>query len=103
MTLSFGGGNADDPVNVSSAIQIVVLMTILTLAPSLLMLMTSFTRIVVVLGFIRGAIGLQGAPSNQILLGVSMFLDRGGACVCIKRTTDGISDGIFDLHPVSRD
>lgn len=74
LTLSFGGGNADDPVNVSSAIQIVVLMTVLTLAPSLLMLMTSFTRIVVVLGFIRGAIGLQGAPSNQILIGVSLFL-----------------------------
>ncbi|MEI6714538.1 MAG: flagellar type III secretion system pore protein FliP [Verrucomicrobiota bacterium] len=72
------GGSAlaaeSDPANVASAIQIVVLMTVLTLAPSLLMLMTSFTRIVVVLGFIRGAIGLQGAPSNQILIGMSLFL-----------------------------
>lgn len=73
ITLSMGGGEGD-PANVANAIQIVVLMTVLTLAPSFLMLMTSFTRIVVVLGFIRGAIGLQGAPSNQILIGMSLFL-----------------------------
>ncbi len=73
LTLSLGGGG-DDPANVSSAIQVVVLMTLLTLAPSFLLLMTSFTRIVIVLGFIRGAIGLQGAPSNQILVGMSLFL-----------------------------
>ncbi len=73
LTVSLGGGE-NESANVSSAIQIVVLMTVLTLAPSLLMLMTSFTRMVIVLGFIRGAIGLQGAPSNQILVGMSLFL-----------------------------
>lgn len=72
LTIALGGDN--DPTNVSTAIQIVVLMTVLTLAPSFLMLMTSFTRIVIVLGFIRSAIGLQGAPSNQILIGMSLFL-----------------------------
>ena len=73
LTLSLGGGG-DDPANVATAIQVVVLMTLITLAPSFLLLMTSFTRIVIVLGFIRGAIGLQGAPSNQILVGMSLFL-----------------------------
>jgi flagellar biosynthetic protein FliP len=68
------GQSGDDRGNVASAIQIVVLMTILTLSPSLLMMMTSFTRIVIVLGFIRGAIGIQGAPSNQIIIGLSLFL-----------------------------
>lgn len=72
LTLSLGGDS--EPANVSSAIQIVILMTVLTLAPSFLLLMTSFTRIVIVLGFIRTAIGLQGAPSNQILIGMSLFL-----------------------------
>ena len=73
VTLSMGQ-SGDDRGNVASAIQIVVLMTILTLSPSLLMMMTSFTRIVIVLGFIRGAIGIQGAPSNQIIIGLSLFL-----------------------------
>lgn len=84
LTLSLGGSQ-NDPANVSSAIQIVMLMTVLTLAPSLLMLMTSFTRIVVVLGFIRGAIGLQGAPSNQILIGMSLFLTMFVMTPTVKR------------------
>ena len=72
MTISLGGDT--DPANVSTAIQIVILMTLLTLAPSFILLMTSFTRFAIVLGFIRSAIGLQGAPSNQIIIGMSLFL-----------------------------
>lgn len=49
-------------------------MTLLTLAPSIIMLMTSFTRIVIVLGFVRNALGVQSAPSNQIIIGLSLFL-----------------------------
>ena len=71
--LSINLGGADQN-NVATAIQIVVVMTVLTLAPSILILMTSFTRIVIVLGFVRGAIGVQGAPSNQVLVGMSLFL-----------------------------
>jgi flagellar biosynthetic protein FliP len=52
------------------------------------MLMTSFTRIVIVLGFIRGAIGLQGAPSNQILVGMSLFLTMFIMTPTIKRVND---------------
>jgi flagellar biosynthetic protein FliP len=71
LSINLGGSEQG---NVATAIQIVVVMTILTLAPSILMLMTSFTRIVIVLGFVRSAIGVQGAPSNQILVGMSLFL-----------------------------
>ena len=49
-------------------------MTLLTIAPSILMLMTAFTRIVIVLGFVRNAVGVQSAPSNQIIIGIALFL-----------------------------
>jgi flagellar biosynthesis protein FliP len=59
---------------VSVGLQIVLVMTLLTLAPSLLMMMTCFTRLVIVLGFVRTAIGVPSAPSNQIVIGLSLFL-----------------------------
>lgn len=55
-------------------IQIVALMTMLTLLPALLLTMTSFTRIMIVLGLLRQALGAAQAPSNQVLLGLSLFL-----------------------------
>jgi flagellar biosynthetic protein FliP len=57
-----------------SALKIVILMTVLSLAPAILMLLTSFTRIVIVLGFLRQAIGANQAPANQILVGLAVFL-----------------------------
>jgi flagellar biosynthesis protein FliP len=65
---------ADKAGEVSVGVQIVVVMTLLSLAPALVMLMTSFTRIVVVLGFLRTAIGLPNAPANQIITGLALFL-----------------------------
>jgi flagellar biosynthesis protein FliP len=59
---------------VSVAIQIVLVMTLLSVAPSIVLLMTSFTRIVIVLGFVRTALGTPSAPSNQIIVGLSLFL-----------------------------
>ena len=56
------------------AIQLVVAMTILTLGPSVIMMMTCFTRIVIVLGFVRNAIGVNSAPSSQIIIGLALFL-----------------------------
>ncbi|MFM8831766.1 MAG: flagellar type III secretion system pore protein FliP [Spartobacteria bacterium] len=67
-------GNGNDRQNLSTAIQIVIVMTLLTLAPSLIMLMTSFTRIVIVLGFVRTALGVPSAPANQLLIGISIFI-----------------------------
>lgn len=72
--LSLGINGGDDPADVSVAIQILFVMTLLTLAPSIVMLMTSFTRIVIVLGFVRNALGIQQAPSNQIIIGLALFL-----------------------------
>lgn len=65
---------ADRPADLSVAVQLVLLMTLLSVAPSLVLLMTSFTRIVIVLGFVRTALGVPSAPSNQIIVGLSLFL-----------------------------
>lgn len=62
------------PNDITSSIQIVLLLTVLTLAPSILIMMTSFTRIIVVLSFLRNALGLQQMPPNQVLIGLSLFL-----------------------------
>jgi flagellar biosynthetic protein FliP len=55
-------------------IQIMLLMTVLTLAPSILIMVTSFTRIVIVLSFVRTALGTQQTPPNQVLISLAMFL-----------------------------
>ena len=67
-----GSGQAGGQVSV--AVQIVIVMTLLSIAPSIVLLMTSFTRIVIVLGFVRTALGTPSAPSNQIIVGLSLFL-----------------------------
>ena len=72
--ISMGPQTGNERENVSSGIQILAVMTILTLAPSIVFLMTSFTRIVIVLGFLRNALGVQNAPSSQIIVGISLFL-----------------------------
>ncbi|HVU25888.1 MAG TPA: flagellar type III secretion system pore protein FliP [Opitutus sp.] len=72
--LSIGLEGAGRNADVSVAVQIVIVMTLLTLAPSIVLLMTSFTRIVIVLGFVRTALGVPSAPSNQIIVGLALFL-----------------------------
>jgi flagellar biosynthesis protein FliP len=73
-TVSVGVGKVTKPADVSTVLQIFFMMTVISLAPSLLMMTTSFTRIVVVLSFLRSALGTQQAPSNQIIVGLSLFL-----------------------------
>src|ERR1039457_4257950 len=73
-TVSIGMGKLSKPGDMAVVLQIFFLMTILSLAPGLLIMTTSFTRIVVVLSFLRNAIGTQQAPSNQIIIGLSLFL-----------------------------
>ena len=72
MTLTLEG--VQGPKSMDSALKIVLLMTVLSLAPAILILMTSFTRIVIVLGFLRQAIGASQAPNNQIIIGLALFL-----------------------------
>ncbi len=72
LNLSLGNGN--QPQDIDAGIKILFTITLLALAPSIILLMTSFTRIVVVLGFVRSALSLQGTPANQIIIGLSLFL-----------------------------
>lgn len=75
LSLTVGlNGLGQQPQDVDVAIRILFLITLLSLAPSIILLMTCFTRIVIVLSFIRSALSLQGAPANQILVGLSLFL-----------------------------
>lgn len=66
--------NPDGTQDYSMTLQALFIMTALSLIPAFIMMMTSFTRIIVVLSILRQAIGLQQSPSNQILIGVSLFL-----------------------------
>lgn len=72
--LNIGLEGTSQPGQVSVAVQIVIVMTLLSVAPSIVLLMTTFTRIVIVLGFVRTALGTPSAPSNQIVIGLALFL-----------------------------
>jgi flagellar biosynthetic protein FliP len=74
--------DTDGGQSYSVTLQILALMTVLTLLPAALMMMTSFTRIIIVLAILRQAMGVQSTPSNQILIGLALFLT------------------IFIMHPV---
>jgi flagellar biosynthetic protein FliP len=64
----------DDRANVATTIQLLLILTVLSLAPSILILMTSFTRIVIVLSFVRQGLATQSMPPNQVLIGIALFL-----------------------------
>ncbi|RUO80887.1 flagellar biosynthetic protein FliP [Idiomarina tyrosinivorans] len=66
--------NPDGTQEYSVTLQILAIMTALTFIPAMVIMMTSFTRIIVVLAILRQAIGLQQSPSNQVLIGISLFL-----------------------------
>ncbi|MCK9443583.1 MAG: flagellar type III secretion system pore protein FliP [Tissierellaceae bacterium] len=74
----FGGNitieNNNNPEDYVFSLQLLFLLTILTLAPSILIMMTGFTRILIVLSFIRNALGLQQTPPNQVIVGMALFL-----------------------------
>ncbi|KIX13517.1 flagellar type III secretion system pore protein FliP [Dethiosulfatarculus sandiegensis] len=73
-TITMGVEEAVNPEQVSTALQIVVLLTILTLAPGILIMTTSFTRLAVVFSLLRNAMGTQQMPPAQIIVGLSLFL-----------------------------
>jgi flagellar biosynthetic protein FliP len=72
--INVGINGVNQPQDVDSAIKVLFAITLLTLAPSIILLMTCFTRIVIVLSFVRTALSLQSTPSNQILVGLSLFI-----------------------------
>ena len=67
-------GTADNPQEVSTTLQIMALLTIVTIAPGILIMTTAFIRVVVIIGFLKNALGTQTVPSNQVILGLAMFL-----------------------------
>jgi flagellar biosynthetic protein FliP len=66
--------SAAQTISVSSPVQIMLLLGLLAVLPSLLLVMTGFTRILIVLGFVRNALGTQQIPPNQVLVGIALFL-----------------------------
>nr|WP_312560361.1 flagellar type III secretion system pore protein FliP [Anaerospora sp.] len=72
--LNIGVEAANNPQDVALSLQILFTLTVLSLAPSILIMMTSFTRIIVVLSFLRSALGTQQMPPNQVLVGLALFL-----------------------------
>lgn len=73
-TVSVGIKDATTPAEVSTALQVLLVLTILTVAPAILLMTTAFTRIIIVLSFVRQAMGTQNTPPNQVLLGLALFL-----------------------------
>ncbi|MBO5551305.1 MAG: flagellar type III secretion system pore protein FliP [Lachnospiraceae bacterium] len=70
LNITYNDGNG----NLSGALRILIILTLVALAPLLLIMLTSFTRVLVVLHFVRAAVGTQTAPPNQVLVGLALFL-----------------------------
>lgn len=72
--LSVEVGTARNPQEVSSSLQILAILTLLSVAPSILLMMTAFTRIVIVLSFLKSALGTPNIPPTPVIVGLSLFL-----------------------------
>lgn len=72
--INLGLKTADNPQEVVSAIRLILMLTVLTLAPAILIMMTGFTRIIIVFSFLRQALGVPQMPPNQMLVGLALFL-----------------------------
>lgn len=73
-SVQLGFKSTENPNEVVNAIKIILVLTVLTLAPAILIMMTSFTRLIIVMSFLRQALGVQQMPPNQLLVGLSLFL-----------------------------
>jgi flagellar biosynthetic protein FliP len=73
-SVNLGFKSTNNPQEIVSAIKIIMVLTVLTLAPAILIMMTAFTRIIIVLSFVRQALGTQQMPPNQLLVGLALFL-----------------------------
>ncbi len=82
------GDVSGDGAPLSLSLQILILMSLLTVLPSLILMMTSFTRIIIVLSLLRQALGLQQTPPNQVLVGLALFL----SIFVMRPTIDAVND-----------
>ena len=67
-------GTAENPEQVASTLQVIAVLTLATIAPGILMMTTSFVRIVVIIGFLRNALATQNVPPNQVIVSLALFL-----------------------------
>jgi flagellar biosynthesis protein FliP len=74
VSINFAGGAAGESNDVSTSLQILAMLTVLSLAPAILILTTAFTRIVIIFSFVRNALGTPTIPPNQVVIGLSLFL-----------------------------
>ncbi len=72
--ITLGVQDAESPQQISNALQVLLVLTVFSVAPAILLMTTCFTRIVIVLGFVRQAMGTQNMPPTQVILGLSLFL-----------------------------
>ncbi|RMF94354.1 MAG: flagellar biosynthetic protein FliP [Candidatus Schekmanbacteria bacterium] len=72
--INIGITQSDNPADISAGMKILALLTILSLAPAILIMLTGFTRIVIVFHFLRQALGTQQMPPNQVIIGLSLFI-----------------------------
>lgn len=93
-SLSLSFSNTQKPSDLVSVMRIFMGLTVLSLAPAILIMMTSFTRIVVILSFVRQAIGTQQMPPNQLIVGLSLFL----SFFVMSPTWQAISTGAIDPY-----
>jgi len=92
--ITIGVDTADSPDDIAMTLQIVLMLTILSLAPSILIMMTSFTRIIIVFHFLRQSLATQTVPSNQILIGLALFL----TFFIMKPVIDEINDNALQPY-----
>ena len=101
--ISIGMGQAHSQGDVSSSLQIMALLTVLSLAPALMILTTAFTRIVIILSFVRTAIGTQSIPPNQVIIGLSLFLTFFVMGPTWQKVNDTAVQPYFSkTHPISQ-
>jgi len=94
--VSLDFGKSDNPEEVSTALQLLVLLTILSLAPSIMIMMTSYLRLVIVLSFLRQAMGTMTMPPNQLLAGIALFLTIFIMSPTIKEVNDNALQPYID-------
>ncbi len=73
-SFKIGVGQAESPEDVAVVLQVIALLTVLSLAPAIMILMTSFTRLVIVFHFLRQALGTNQSPPNQVMVGLALFM-----------------------------
>ncbi|WP_099158109.1 flagellar type III secretion system pore protein FliP [Virgibacillus ndiopensis] len=88
--------SSSDPSSIATSVKLLLLLTVLSLAPSILILMTSFTRIIIVLSFVRTSLATQQMPPNQVLIGLALFLTFFVMAPTFNQVYDDALQPLFD-------